>query len=117
MKIISLKPGLLGWFHRFINEIDVRHWAVERGRELLGVVSWQGSRRYADYMWMAAPPEYEDIVLRSVFPYIRRERRFSRPVALDIPEVHAADTLTEAGFEKASTLIWMEVKHEQGGPF
>lgn len=116
MKMISLMPGLWGWLHRFFNEIDVRHWAVERDRELLGVVSWQESRRYADHMWLAAPPEYEDIVLKSVLPYIRREHRLSRPVALDIPEFRAANTLEVAGLEKASTLIWMEIKHERSSP-
>ena len=111
-----MRPGFWGWIYRSFNEIDARHWAVERGRELLGVVSWQKSRRYADHLWLAAPPEYEDLVLDSVIPYIRRERNLSRPIALDYPENQAANKLINAWFEPASTLIWMEVKHDRSSP-
>jgi GNAT superfamily N-acetyltransferase len=113
LKQLSLKPGILGWLYRFFNEIDVRHWSVERDQKLLGVVSWQGSRRYADNLWLAAPPQQEDLVLSSVLPYIHRERTLSRPVALDLPDDRAAKSLADTGFEKTSTLIWMETRHDR----
>jgi ribosomal protein S18 acetylase RimI-like enzyme len=109
LKLASMRPGILGWVYRFFNEIGVRHWAVERKRELLGVLSWQQTRRYTDQVWLAASPEYEDLVLRSVIPYIRRDQHLSRPIAIDYPEHRASDTLKEAGFRPTSTLIWMKV--------
>jgi len=111
MKLVSMRPGVWGWLYRIFNEIEVRHWAVEQDNELLGVLSWQQTRKYADQVWLAAPPEYEDVVLKSVLPYIRRDHYLRRPVSIDYPENRAATTLMEAGFEPTSTLIWMEVKH------
>ena len=96
---------------RIFNDIEVRHWAVERDRELLGVLTWQQTRKYVDQIWLAAPPEYEDLVLKSVLPFLRRDPHIRRPVSIDYPENRAVAALAEAGFEPVSTLIWMEVKH------
>lgn len=109
LKSTELQPGILGAFYRFFSDVSLRQWAVERDQELLGVLSWQGSRRYADYLWLAAPPEHENLVLKTVLPFIRREHRLSRPMALDYPEGRAVETLKAAGFEPKTTLIWMEV--------
>ena len=111
MKLVSMRPGFWGWMMRVFNDIEVRHWAVERDRELLGVLSWQQTRKFADQIWLAAPPEHEDLVLKSVLPFIRRDSHIRRPVSIDYPENRAVAVLTEAGFEPVSTLIWMEVRH------
>lgn len=113
IKLTSMRPGLWGWIYCFFNEIDVRHWAVENGQELLGVLSWQRTRRYADQVWLAASSEHEDLVLKSVLPYLRREQQLNRPIVLDYPHNRAISTLREAGFEPTSTLIWMEVKYDR----
>jgi len=111
LKVVSMRPGLWGWMVRVFNDIEVRHWAVELDKELLGVLSWQQTRKYADQLWLAAPLEYEDLVLMSVLPYLRRDSYIRRPISIDYPENRAVATLTGAGFEPVSTLIWMEVKH------
>jgi ribosomal protein S18 acetylase RimI-like enzyme len=116
LKMLAMKPGFWGWLYRLINEIDVRHWAIQRGGKLLGVLSWQQTRRYADQVWLAAPPEYEDQVIKNLSPYLSRDRSFRRPISLDYPENRAVDTLKDAGFEATSTLIWMEVKHDWSSP-
>jgi ribosomal-protein-alanine N-acetyltransferase len=116
LKTAALKPGILGAVYRFFCEVNLRQWAVERDQELLGVLSWQGSRRYADYLWLAAPPAHENLVLKTVLPFIRREHRLSRPIALDYPEGRAVDTLVDAGFDPKTTLVWMEVKQGQSNP-
>jgi GNAT superfamily N-acetyltransferase len=117
LKLISLRPGFWGWVYRVFNEMNVRHWAVERGKELLGVLSWQHTRRYADQVWLAASPEYDDLVLKSVLPHIRRDQYLSRPIALDYPENRASTTLREAGFSSISTLIWMKVKYDRSSQY
>jgi ribosomal protein S18 acetylase RimI-like enzyme len=113
LKITAMKPGIWGSIYCFFNDIDVRHWVVEQDQELLGALTWQGSSGFADYLWLAAPAEYEDIVLSTLLPFIRRERRLKRPVSLDYPENRAAETLSNAGFEPKSTLVWMEAKNDQ----
>ncbi len=106
---MAMQPGLMGFFHRFMNDIDIRHWAVQQGGELQGVLSWQASMGFADRLWLAADPQTEDLTLEAVLPYIRRERRLHRLVALDYPAGRAVATLENAGFRQHHTLIWMDL--------
>jgi len=110
LKLHVLQPGFWGLLHRFFNEVDVRHWAVQQNQQLLGVLSWEGTRGYADRLWLAAPPENDIAVLQTVLPFIRRERRLRRPLSLNYPLGRAAEILADSGFKKQHTLIWMEVK-------
>lgn len=113
LKTTAMKPGFWGMLYRFFNEVNVRHWAVESQSGLLGVLSWQEARGYADHLWLAALPQNEDQALRAVLPFIRRERRLSRPLSLDYPENRAVEAFTRTGFTPKSTLIWMNVSHNR----
>jgi ribosomal-protein-alanine N-acetyltransferase len=110
---IAMQPGVIGALHRFISETDIKHWAVERNNKLLGVLTWQRSYRYADYLWLAALNAHEDLALEAALPYIRHERVVRRPISLDYPENRAVNSLQSSGFEPKATLIWMEVKHDR----
>jgi hypothetical protein len=111
LSLAAMRPGILAALYRFINEVMVQHWAVMDDAELLGVLSWQRSHRYADHLWLAASPAHEETVLGTMLPLIRRLRYFDRPVSLDYPENRAVNVLTAAGFVPKVTLNWMEVKH------
>jgi len=110
LKILSFQPGLWSFVHRLVNEIDIRHWSAQRGKELLGLVSLQSSRAYADRLWLAVPPEAEDIVAQSLLTFIRHKRRLRRPLTLDYPAGQAEHALSAAGFKPQHTLIWMKSK-------
>jgi ribosomal protein S18 acetylase RimI-like enzyme len=107
LKLLPFQPGILGLLHRFFNELDVRHWAVQKNGELLGVMTWQGTRGYADRLWLAATPPNDDDVLHAVLPHIRQERRVYRPLSLNYPEGRATETLRSVGLRAQHTLIWM----------
>jgi GNAT superfamily N-acetyltransferase len=111
LEMTGVRPGLWSWVNSFFGDFDVRHWAVEQHKKLLGIMSWQGSRRYADQLWLAAPPEYEETVLSTVVHFLKVEGNLKRPVSLNYPEGRAEKMLIDLGFEKKATLIWMEVKH------
>jgi len=113
LRMALLRPGFWGWMYRFFNEVDLRHWAVESGKDLIGILSWQRSGGYSDHLWLAALPEHDELVLGTVLPFIRRGRILSRPISLNFPEGRAAEVLSAAGFEHKDTLIWMEVKHDR----
>jgi L-amino acid N-acyltransferase YncA len=117
LKMTGVRPSFWSWVYRFFGEVDVRHWAVERNKELLGILSWQGSRRYADHLWLASPPENDELVLGTVLPFLRRESHLRRPISLNFPEGRAAKVLMDAGFEQKTTLIWMEAKHDRDNPY
>jgi ribosomal protein S18 acetylase RimI-like enzyme len=116
LKMTAVKPGIWGSIYSFFKEINVQHWALERDQDLLGILTWQGSSGFADYLWLAAPPEHEEMVLGTLLPFIRCERRLRRPVSLDYPENRAVEALSSAGFEPKSTLIWMEAKNDRNSP-
>jgi ribosomal protein S18 acetylase RimI-like enzyme len=110
LRIRSFQPGFWSLLHRFFNEVDIRHWAAQRGKDLLGLLTWQASRGYADRLWLAAPPENDDLAVQALSAFIRREWRSRRPLTLDYPAGRANDALTAAGFQPQHTLIWMETK-------
>jgi len=106
----AFRPGIWGMMARFITETRLRHWGVECQGQLLGVLSWRATHLFADQLWLAAPPENEDIVLQTLLPYIRWRERARRPLSIDYPVGRAANTLQESGFHPDHTLIWMELK-------
>ena len=107
---IAFRSGLWQLFTRIVFETRFRHWAVKREGKLLGVLSWRATHTYADQLWLAAPPENEDIVLQTLLPHLRWPERRQRPLSIDLPVDRASDTLTAAGFHPDQTLIWMELK-------
>ena len=113
LSMTAMAPGILAAVYQFFNDIDIQHWAVVRNNCLLGVFSWQRTYRYADYLWVASPSEYEDDVLQAILPTIRRFPRMSRPLALDYPQNRAVNVLTSVGIQPKITLNWMEVEHER----
>ena len=110
LRIGAFQPGIFGFLHRFFNEVNIRHWAVKQGKDLLGLMSWQSSRGYADRLWLAAPPEQDDVVVLAVMDFLRGGGRVKRPLTLDYPAGRAVDALRAAGFQPQHTLIWMKSK-------
>ncbi len=113
LNIAAMGPGILATAYQFFYDLEIQHWAVMREHSLLGVMSWQRSHRYADYLWLAASPEHEDEVLETVLPVIGRLRWMKRPLTLDYPQNRAVNALTMAGFQPKVTLNWMEVDHDR----
>ena len=105
---LTFRPGIFGALNRIFSEEQLRHWSVERAGRWLGTLTWRATAAHADQLWLAAPPESEDITLRTLLPYIHWRGRTQRPLSLDYPAGHAAQTLQEAGFKAEHTLIWME---------
>lgn len=110
LSLQAFKPGLLGFLFRFFGEKSLRHWAARSREGLLGVLTWQATERYSDYLWLAAPPETEVLALETILPRLHRETRLHRPLTLNYPAGRAGDVLQAAGFEHRHTLIWMKVK-------
>jgi GNAT superfamily N-acetyltransferase len=106
----AMKPGLLGLLYRIFAELRIRHWGAQHKDQLLGVLTWQATRTHADHIWLAAPPETEEMALQTILPFIRQEYRLQRPLSLEYPAGRGQDILLAAGFEPQHTLIWMKVK-------
>jgi len=107
----AFSPGVFSKVANFFTETHIRHWGVERKGRLLGMLSWKTTATYADQLWLAAPPENEDLVLQALLPYIHWREHAQRPLSIDIPVGRAVNTLREAGFRFSSTLVWMEIEN------
>lgn len=110
LRVQTIRPGLLGLAYRFFSEVRVRQWAARQKDQLLGVLTWQASHAHADYLWLAASPETEEMAIRTIMPFLKGESLLRRPLSLDYPAGRAVDALHNAGFEFQHTLIWMKVK-------
>ena len=108
----AFRPGFLSAIANFFTETHSRHWGVEQHGRLLGMLSWKTTHAYADQLWLAAPPENEDLVLQALLPYIFWRKHSQRPLSLDMPVDRAVDTLPAAGFQPSYTLVWMESENE-----
>ncbi len=110
LKLNALRPDLWGFFHRFMNDLQVRQWSAYRGKQLVGVLAWQAMPSYADSLWLAAPSQSEDLAARCLLEHIRRHMVQRRPLALDYPAGRATQAIQDAGFHLHQTLIWMSLK-------
>jgi ribosomal protein S18 acetylase RimI-like enzyme len=103
-----LQPGILGALYRIFTDTHAKHWCARKRGCLLGVLSHQTSFGYADRLWLAAPPEREDLAIGSLFAAIQRKRPSFRPLSLDYPANRAVEALHAVGLQPQHTLIWME---------
>ncbi|HEX9013853.1 MAG TPA: hypothetical protein VF813_10065, partial [Anaerolineaceae bacterium] len=108
------KPGLLSGFTRFMLSERIEHWAARTSSGLLGIITWEPSRTYADNLWLAASPTTEDAAVASLLPSIRSLIITQRPLSLNYPSGRAVDALNAAGFRDTQTLIWMEKPLQAG---
>jgi len=108
ISLSAFRPGIWGMLVRLVYETQLRQWSVEQRGQLRGTLSWKTTNAYADQLWLAAPPENEDIVLQAILPHLHWHGRARRPLSIDYPVGRAAKTLHEAGFKPDHTLIWME---------
>jgi GNAT superfamily N-acetyltransferase len=107
----AFRPGILSSFVNFLTETHIRHWGAEQNGRLLGMLSWKTTHAHADQLWLAAPPENEELVLQALLPHIYWREHSRRPLSIDLPNGRAADTLHAAGFRPSHTLVWMEIEN------
>lgn len=109
LKLRYLRGGILGFFTRLLYvEPEIKQWSAFSNGELVGVMSWQSSKRHSDWLWLAAPQGGEDRVLDALIPTLSRSGAFQRRVRLDYPAGRAESSLTSHGFIASRTLIWMK---------
>jgi ribosomal protein S18 acetylase RimI-like enzyme len=103
------RPGIFGMLIRFFHETRLRQWGVLQEGQLRGILSWKATSSYADQLWLAAPPESEEIVLQTVLQNIEWIERAQRPLTIDYPAGKAIHALSQAGFTPDYNLIWMKL--------
>jgi ribosomal protein S18 acetylase RimI-like enzyme len=103
----TLRPGLRGFLYRLFNDIQIQQWSAYVEKKLIGVLTWQASKAYADYIWIATREDNEDLAVESLLTHARKHLNSLRPISLDYPAGRASDAISAAGFKPHQTLIWM----------
>lgn len=101
-------PGIWASLVRMFNGDQIRHWSAYHNNELVGVVSWEPSRLFADTLWLATPPDWQSQAIHSLLAYLREIFPGGRPMQVNFPAGQAEQAFRLAGFEHLNTLIWME---------
>ncbi len=104
-----LRPGLLGALQRLFWNQPVQQWSAVEGEALRGVLTWQASHTYADTLWLATAPQFEEKAAYSLLSYARRRLSPRRALALDYPAHRAEEGIRAAGFSIHQILIWMSM--------
>ena len=106
----AFDPGLSGTLYRLTNFSFPRHWAVQRDGILSGILTWQRTIGYTDNLWLATPEKVDEVALRELLTFSRRQIPRQRIARLNSPASLASEALLEAGFEIGNTLLWMEYR-------
>ncbi len=107
LKIDALRPGLWGSLYRGFNDLYVQQWVVQRGTQALALVAWLSSASAANTLWLAAPPDSDELAITHLLLFARQQAPTHRLLALDYPARQSAGAIHQAGFVEHQTLMWM----------
>ncbi|MHB8192097.1 MAG: GNAT family N-acetyltransferase [Bellilinea sp.] len=110
-----LEPGMLKSLQLIMSGEQVVHLAARKESELIGLVTWEPSRMYADTLWLATDPDSEDAAVQSLMIGIQKAMRRKRPLMANYPAEHAQSAFINSGFAPHMTLIWMETGFSSEG--
>jgi len=105
-----LRPGIMGMLQRLLNDINLQQWSAQMNGQLLGVLTWQPSHGYSDYLWLCTDPQKEETAILALLPFVVAHSARRRTMALDYPFGQAQEAIMKAGFNIRHTLVWMQAK-------
>ena len=85
----------------------IRQWSASRRGEWLGSLTYQSSYTQADWLWLASPPEMEEIAICALLPKAREHLLPARRLAVSYPTGRAVKAFEATGYYPHQTLIWM----------
>lgn len=105
-------PGFFQHLTNFLDGVRLRHWAYYHEDELLGVITWQKTRAYANNLWLAFPAETEAECLPASLDWAVKRLARKHPLSIDYPQGRFTQAFKDLGFEEFRTLIWMRCRLE-----
>lgn len=103
-----LNPNVWNQLLGFLRSDRMMHCAARKNGELIGIVTREPTRTFADSLWVATHPSHEDLAIRVLLPHARRKSSPTRALLINYPAGHAVESFYRAGFMPHNTLIWME---------
>ncbi len=107
----KFRPGFVREFWRFLKDQRLVHLGGYNRSQLIGSVAWEPTNLYADMLWIACHPDYEEQAIALLLGQIRRWLPVKRPLSVNYPAYRAENAFEMCDFSKQNTLIWMEHPH------
>ncbi len=104
----QFQPGFLGSVRRLLGDRQSRQWAATRGKQLLGILSWQSSSLQADRLWLASSEKNEAEALTALLANAHSKLRMGRSLLLNYPAYRGEDQFRKLGFSPMRNLVWMK---------
>ena len=76
----------------------------------MGTVSLERTNLFADNLWLATNPEWEDSTIRSLVNFLQQRNNNRKPMSINFPEGRGVSAFDYLGCKKNHTLIWMEAR-------
>jgi GNAT superfamily N-acetyltransferase len=105
-------PSLLRSLFRMFSSDPVKQWCARISDEIIGFATWEPSRSYADPIWLATTPKWQDLALRVLLPHVRKSIFTSHSLIINYPDGQAEEAFYQCGFTPRNTLIWMEARFD-----
>ena len=87
------------------------HFALRKGPELAGLLSWQQGMQNADYLWLALPENQGEVTsLNCLVGNFLNNEWAGRTTRLEYPDGRTENTLERLGFRLTRRLDWMKFK-------
>ena len=106
----NYKPGLFREIRQVMMGEEMLQLSARLDNRLIGVASWESTHMYADNIWVAADPVYENAAIQALLPVMVRWIRRLRPLAINYPGERGVEGFLKAGFQPYITLIWMKYR-------
>jgi hypothetical protein len=105
-------PSLLRSLFRMFSNDPIKQWCARISDEIIGFATWEPSRSYADPIWLATTPQWQDLSLRTLLPHVRKSIFTSHSLIINYPAGQAEEAFYQCGFTPRNTLIWMEARFD-----
>jgi GNAT superfamily N-acetyltransferase len=103
----KFEPGGVQWMSNFLEGVRLRHWTVEISGKRVGSITWQKTNTFANNLWLAFRPEFEEVALPWALAQVVGGRPTHQPLSVEYPSDRSPEVFEKLGFQKFRTLIWM----------
>lgn len=110
LNVDHFRPGLLPWIRQFLEEKFINQYSAYYDKKWVGTVSLERTNLFADNLWLATNPEWEDSTIRSLVNFLQQRNNNRKPMSINFPEGRGVSAFDYLGCKKNHTLIWMEAR-------
>ncbi len=103
----KFEPGAFQSLSNLLEGVRLKHWTVKRDGKSAGVITWQKTDTFANNIWLAFDPEFEDLALPWALSQVLSRLPSLHSLSVDYASDRFPEVFEQLGFYNFRTLIWM----------